>query len=110
MGLALADFSEAHKAKFLTHTDGYSPADFIQLLTNLERKHYICKRNLTGDEVLEVARDFIPSDISLQRELQSMLAFVECSYQSMVPEKYAALTKEEAYARIGELKRLLGEN
>jgi AAA+ superfamily predicted ATPase len=110
VGRNLADFSETHKAEFLAHTAHYSPADFTQLLTNLERQRYLLKRDLTSDEVLAVAHDFIPSDISLQRELQSLLAFVECSYKSLLPEQYATLTKQEAYARIGELKRLLGEN
>jgi hypothetical protein len=46
----------------------------------------------------------------LQRQLQELLAFVECSYQSLIPEKYANMTKQKAYTQIGELKVLLGEN
>jgi len=110
VGRTLSELSQAHKAEFLAHTTHYSPADFIQLLTNLERQRYLLKRDLSSDEVLAVAHDFIPTDISLQRELQSLLAFVECSYKSLLPEQYASLTKQEAYERIGELKRLLGEN
>ena len=110
IGLSFNDFLEDQKQRFLDHTASYSPADFIQLLTNLERKKHLTSRNLTTDEILETGYDFIPADISLQRQLQELLAFVECSYQSLIPEKYAQTTKQKAYAQIGELKILLGEN
>ena len=110
IGLSFNDFLEDQKQRFLDHTASYSPADFIQLLTNLERKKHLISRNLTADEILETGYDFIPADISLQRQLQELLAFVECSYQSLIPEKYAQTTKQKAYAQIGELKILLGEN
>ena len=110
IGLSFNDFLEDQKQRFLDHTASYSPADFIQLLTNLERKKHLISRNLTADEILETGYDFIPADISLLRQLQELLAFVECSYQSLIPEKYAQTTKQKAYAQIGELKILLGEN
>ena len=110
IGLSFNDFLEDQKQRFLDHTASYSPADFIQLLTNLERKKHLISRNLTAGEILETGYDFIPADISLQRQLQELLAFVECSYQSLIPEKYAQTTKQKAYAQIGELKILLGEN
>merc|ERR1711969_246765 len=110
VGLSFDDFLADQKQRFLHHTANYSPADFIQLLTNLERKKHLTSRNLTADEILETGCDFIPADISLQRQLQELLAFVECSYQSLIPEKYANMTKQKAYTQIGELKVLLGEN
>lgn len=109
VGMSLEQFSDEEKSEFLDKTENFSPADFTQLLTNLERKKYIIKQDLTGDEVLEVAWDFIPSDITLQRELQSLLAFTECSYQSLIPEKFEGLTKQEAFERIGEIQALLME-
>ncbi|HIB90840.1 TPA: AAA family ATPase [Candidatus Poribacteria bacterium] len=110
VGLSLDNFLEDHKRRFLDHTASYSPADFVQFLTNLERKKHLTSRNLTVDEILEIGYDFIPDDISLQRQLQELLAFVECSYQSLIPEKYVDMTKQEAYTQISELKILLGEN
>jgi len=128
VGLPLDEFSEEERAEFLEKTEHFSPADFAQLLINLERKRYITKsgsssfatssgkqnqtnkkQDLTGEEALNVAKDFIPADISLQRELQSLLAFVECSYQSLIPEKYAHLAKQDALKQIGAIRALLKE-
>ena len=109
VGMSLDEFSEAERTKFLEETGNFSPADFTQLLINLERKRYVSKRDLTGEEALFVAKDFIPADISLQRELQSLVAFVECSYRSLIPEKYANLTKQDAFEQVGAIKTLLKE-
>jgi len=109
VGLSLDEFSEEERTKFLEETGSFSPADFTQLLINLERKRYVSKRDLTGEEALNVAKDFIPADITLQRELQSLLALVECSYQSLIPEKYAHLAKQDAFEQIGAIKTLLNE-
>jgi len=109
VGLALDEFAEEERAEFLDKTASFSPADFTQLLINMERKRYITKRDLTGEEALYVAKDFIPADITLQRELQSLLAFIECSYQSLIPEKYAHLAKRDALQEIGAIRALLKE-
>lgn len=57
----------------------------------------------------EVVEDFIPPTYPLQVELQTLAAIMECTSQSMLPEKYRKLDREDIVRRIGELKHLIGE-
>ncbi|WP_420454030.1 AAA family ATPase [Rubrivirga sp.] len=56
-----------------------------------------------------VVDDFVPPSYPLQVELQTLVAVMECTSRSMLPERFRALDREATVRRVGELKRLVGE-
>ncbi len=65
---------------------------------------------MVSREILEeTVNDFIPPSYPLQVELQTLAAVMECTSNSMLPEKYRTLDREQVVRRIAELKRLVGE-
>ncbi|MEM1115669.1 MAG: ATP-binding protein [Bacteroidota bacterium] len=56
-----------------------------------------------------VVEDFIPPSYPLQVELQNLVAVMECTSQSMLPERFRTLDRESTVRRVEELKRLIGE-
>ena len=61
-------------------------------------------------EVLEaVVEDFLPPTYPLQVELQNLVAVMECTSRSMLPERFRSLDREASVRRVEELKRLIGE-
>jgi SpoVK/Ycf46/Vps4 family AAA+-type ATPase len=61
-------------------------------------------------EILElVVEDFVPPSYPLQVELQNLVAVMECTSRSMLPERFRTLDREATVRRVEELKRLIGE-
>lgn len=61
-------------------------------------------------EILQaVVDDFVPPSYPLQVELQTLVAVMECTSRSMLPERFRELDREEMTRRVGELKRLVGD-
>ncbi|MGB3543210.1 AAA family ATPase, partial [Rubrivirga sp.] len=61
-------------------------------------------------EILDaVVEDFVPPSYPLQVELQNLVAVMECTSRSMLPERFRGLEREATVRRVAELKRLLGE-
>ncbi len=56
-----------------------------------------------------VVADFLPPTYPLQVELQNLVAVMECTSQSMLPERFRSLDREATVRRIEELKGLIGE-
>jgi hypothetical protein len=108
-GVDLVDFSSAHKEEFLRLTHEYFPADFDQLVTELKRRRVI-EGSLSPEMVLEEAQDFIPSDIARQREYQELLAVLECTSREILPDRYAAVSKELIQDRLQTIRMLIGQN
>jgi SpoVK/Ycf46/Vps4 family AAA+-type ATPase len=60
--------------------------------------------------VLEsVVEDFMPPSYPLAVELQNLVAVMECTSRSMLPERFRGLDREATVRRVEELKRLIGE-
>ena len=60
--------------------------------------------------VLEaVVEDFVPPSYPLAVELQNLVAVMECTSRSMLPERFRSLDREATVRRVAELKRLIGE-
>lgn len=64
---------------------------------------------VTREILQEVVNDFIPPSYPLQVELQTLAAVMECTSNSMLPEKFRDLDREQIVRRIAELKRLVGD-
>ena len=56
-----------------------------------------------------VVADFLPPTYPLQVELQNLVAVMECTSRSMLPERFRSLDREASVRRVEELKRLIGE-
>ncbi len=64
---------------------------------------------ISGDVLAAVVEDFVPPTYPLQVELQNLVAVMECTSRSMLPERFRGLDREATVRRIEELKRLIGE-
>ena len=64
---------------------------------------------VTGEILEDVVDDFIPPTYPLQVELQNLVAVMECTSRSMLPERFRNLEREATVRRIAELKALIGE-
>ena len=67
-------------------------------------------QRVVGRAVLQaVVDDFVPPSYPLQVELQNLVAVMECTSRSMLPERFRGLDREATVRRVEELKRLVGE-
>ena len=64
---------------------------------------------VTRQTLEAVVEDFVPPSYPLQVELQNLVAVMECTSRSMLPERFRGLDREATVRRIGELKRLIGD-
>lgn len=64
---------------------------------------------VTREILQSVVEDFVPPSYPLQVELQNLVAVMECTSRSMLPERFRTLDREATVRRVEELKRLIGE-
>ena len=64
---------------------------------------------VTRDVLQSVVEDFVPPSYPLQVELQNLVAVMECTSRSMLPERFRQLDREATVRRVAELKRLIGD-
>ncbi len=64
---------------------------------------------VTREILQSVVEDFVPPSYPLQVELQNLVAVMECTSRSMLPERFRTLDREATVRRVGELKRLIGD-
>ena len=64
---------------------------------------------VTRAVLTSVVEDFIPPSYPLQVELQNLVAVMECTSRSMLPERFRTLDREATVRRVEELKQLIGE-
>jgi SpoVK/Ycf46/Vps4 family AAA+-type ATPase len=62
---------------------------------------------VTPEILEEVVEDFIPPTYPLEVELQNLVAVLECTSQSLLPEKYRSMERESTVRRVEELKQLI---
>ena len=88
----------------LGQTDYYSARDYDNLV-----KEVLAERGSTPDiGVLDVLAGWQASrSIQSQREFQSLIAALHCSYPGLLPDKYRELKDTEIMTRIEELKFIL---
>jgi len=68
------------------------------------------EEGMVSRSVLEaVVEDFVPPSYPLAVELQNLVAVMECTSRSMLPERFRSLDREATVRRVAELKRLIGE-
>lgn len=109
VGIEWNTLADDEKKGFLEKTNSYSAADYEELLHHCQRRKFICGK-FDLDELFKEVSNFIPTDISLQRELQQLVALVECTSADLIPSKFKDLSKAEAFERIREIKTILRED
>jgi len=58
------------------------------------------------DDLKAAIADFIPPSYPTEIELQNLVAVMECTSRSLLPEKYRNMDRGEILRRVGELGAL----
>jgi AAA+ superfamily predicted ATPase len=106
-GLKKSLFTRAERADFLSRTASFSPADFRELIVELQAEHALSKEAMSPTVVMRVLDDFLPSEIAIQRRLQTLQALLHCSRQSLVPDSLKELDRGDVYREIESLQQQL---
>lgn len=86
----------------------FSGADMEALMTRAKFKAAALGQDVITSETLEaVVDDFIPPTYPLEVELQTLVAVLECTSRSVLPEKYREMNREDLVRRVEELKHLI---
>ncbi len=102
-GVDLDGIDPALRERILEATEKYYPADFDHLLTELKRRRAL-ERHISPETIIDEAINFMPSDISRQREFQELLAVLECTSRRLLPPKYANLTRESVEKQLEDVR------
>ena len=99
--------SEEAEKFFLEHAGMLSGADTEAVLVRARMKSA-----LEGDSTVDVddlkaaIADFIPPSYPDEIELQNLVAVLECTSRSLLPEEYSKMDRGEIQRRVAELKAL----
>jgi ATP-dependent 26S proteasome regulatory subunit len=91
---------------FVEHSAGLSGADLEAVLARTRMKSTL--RNSTevsADDVQSVLDDFVPPSYPNEIELQNLVAVLECTSRSLLPERYRTANRGELIARLNQLAR-----
>ncbi|MDX1984105.1 MAG: AAA family ATPase [Bryobacteraceae bacterium] len=98
--------AEAEKL-FITHSRALSGADIEALLVRAKMRATLSGKASPATADLEAAlTDFIPASSPDEIELQSLVAVLECTSRSLLPEHYRNADRAEMLRRVQELKLL----
>ena len=89
---------------FLEHSGTLSGADIEAVLIRSELKSRLFKKKSVDTEDLKSAlEDFIPPYYPTEIDLQNLVAVLECTSKSLLPQKYRDLERSELIRRVNEL-------
>jgi len=101
-GLSIAS-PEAEQI-FLKNAAGLSGADVEAILVRARMKSALeNSAALTADDLTAAVADFIPPSYPTEIELQTLVAVLECTSKSLLPEQYRTLDRGEAIRRANQL-------
>ena len=90
-------------------TQGYSAAELeAVLLRALNIASGQDREELVNEDLIQAAKDVIPSRDTKMLEYMEMLAVFESSSREMLPEKYKGIETKEVHKRLEELRNELG--
>lgn len=88
----------------------FSGADMEALLTRAKFRAASdahAKGRVSPQILQEVVDDFLPPTYPLEVELQTLVAVLECTSKSLLPENYRTMDRETIVRRVDELSRLI---
>jgi len=104
-GVTLA--SPEAEAVFLKHAAGLSGADVEAILTRARMQNVMENQpSLQASDLVAALEDFIPPSYPTEIELQTLVAVLECTSKSLLPEEYRAMDRGEIIRRTNQLSTL----
>jgi SpoVK/Ycf46/Vps4 family AAA+-type ATPase len=104
-GLAIAS-PEAEQV-FLKNAAGLSGADVEAILVRARMRSALENSGtLTTADLTAALDDFIPPSYPTEIELQTLVAVLECTSKSLLPDPYRNLDRGEAIRRVNQLAEL----
>ncbi len=95
---------------FLSHCAGLSGADIEAVLIRASMKSALENENVVDLDDLKAALvEFVPPSYPTEIELQNLVAVLECTSRSLLPQKYREADRAELIRRANELSALLGD-
>ncbi len=92
---------------FLAHSAGLSGADMEAVLIRARMKSALENDAALDEEDLKAAlEDFIPPSYPTEIELQTLVAVLECTSKSLLPEPYREMERGEIIRRANALALL----
>jgi len=86
----------------------FSGADMEALLTRAKFRAAVTEEGIVTTEILEqTVEDFIPPTYPMEVELQTLVAVLECTSRSLLPEQYRSMDRETIVQRVEILKNLI---
>jgi SpoVK/Ycf46/Vps4 family AAA+-type ATPase len=93
---------------FLEHAGMLSGADIEAVLVRARMKSALENEAAVGVDDLKAAlEDFVPPSYPTEIELQNLVAVLECTSKSLLPEKYRQMNRSEVIRRANELAALV---
>src|ERR1700730_5313069 len=97
-------FTEETEKFFLEHSGSLSGADIEAVLIRSELRGRLLKKSAMDTEDLKAAlEDFIPPYYPTETDLQNLVAVLECTSRSLLPQKYRDIERSELIRRANEL-------
>ncbi|MGA2608254.1 MAG: AAA family ATPase [Terriglobia bacterium] len=92
---------------FLEHAGTLSGADIEAVLIRARMRSALANEVAVDVDDLEAAlEDFVPPSYPTEIELQNLVAVLECTSRSLLPEKYKKMERAEVIRRVNELAAL----
>jgi SpoVK/Ycf46/Vps4 family AAA+-type ATPase len=92
---------------FLKNSSGLSGADVEAILMRAKMKGALENQlEVAEADIKEALEDFIPSSYPTEIELQTLMAVLECTSRSLLPDQYRKMDRGEIIRRTNELAAL----
>jgi AAA+ superfamily predicted ATPase len=92
---------------FVDHSTGLSGADLEAVLARARMRSTLRdSATVTADDVQSVLDDFVPPSYPNEIEMQNLVAVLECTSRSLLPERYRTAKRGDLVARLGQLQLL----
>ena len=102
--IGMARFPEEIENLFLKESGNLSGADIEAVLIRSELRSRLLKKSSVDTEDLKATlEDFIPPYYPTEIDLQNLVAVLECTSRSLLPQKYRDLERSELIRRVNEL-------
>jgi len=102
--IGMKPFPEDVEKSFLQSSGMLSGADIEAVLIRSELRARLLKKSAVDKEDLKAAiEDFIPPYYPTEIDLQNMVAVLECTSKSLLPQKYRDVERSELIRRANEL-------
>jgi len=91
--------------RFVEHSGGLSGADIEAVLTRARMRSALHNAAaVSAEDVQTVLDDFVPPSYPSEIELQNLVAVLECTSRSLLPERYRTADRTQLTQRLNQLR------